>query len=197
MIKQLTSWRLHIRYEDMTEAFPKRIRTERLLLRPYRWGDIDDLMNYAVDEEWSRYTRPPFPYTRENAREFLADRVALSRPDQKVWCLELNNQMIGDVGFAWHRQSLSAEIAYSLSSEFWNRGLMTEACNVAIDTVFNNDETLNRIYAAIDTRNVASIRVAEKLDMKQEGVLRQNRMQKGQLVDDAWYAILREEWVTK
>ena len=105
--------------------------------------------------------------------------------------------MIGDVGFAWHLQNRSAEIAYSLSPDFWNQGLMTEACNIAIDTVFQHDKALNRIYAAIDTRNAASIKVAEKICMNREGVLRENRIQKGQLADDAWYAILREEWQLK
>ena len=180
----------------MTVSLPETIETERLILRPYRWDDIDDLMKFAVHEEWSRYIRPPFPYSRENAREFLADRVGLSRPDQTVWCIQREKQMIGDVGFAWHTKNRAAEIAYSLSPEHWNQGLMAEACRAAIDTVFVGNEALNRIYAAIDTRNAASIKLVEKLGMAREGILRQNRMQKGQLVDDAWYAILREEWLT-
>lgn len=181
----------------MTRVFPETIQTARLLLRPYRWDDINDLMDFATNENWSRYTRPPYPYDRENAEEFLADRVGLSRPDQTVWCLEFDDHMVGDVGFAWHRKNRSAEIAYSLSPNYWNRGLMTEACKVAIDTAFQYDKALNRIYATIDTRNLGSIRVAEKLSMKREGVLRENRLQKGQLVDDAWYAILRTEWARK
>ena len=179
----------------MTRVFPERLQTTRLTLRRYRWDDIDDLLKFATDENWSRYTRPPYPYTRENAQGFLADRVGLARTDQTIWCLQLENQMIGDVGFAWHRQNRSAEIAYSLSSDFWNQGLMTEACNIAVNTAFQQDRDLNRIYAAIDTRNTASSRVAEKIGMKCEGVLRENRMQKGHLVDDAWYAILRAEWL--
>ena len=74
---------------------------------------------------------------------------------------------------------------------------MTKACKIAIDTVFQHDKALNRVYAAIDSRNIASIKLIEKLGLKQEGVLRKNRLQKGQLVDDAWYAILREEWALK
>jgi len=181
----------------MTREFPETIETTRLLLRPYRWADIDDLMKFATNEDWSRYTRPPYPYSRENAREFLADRVGLSRPDQTVWCLEHNGQMIGDVGFAWHPKNHSAEIAYNLSPDFWNQGLMTETCNTAIDLAFQHNQNLNRIYAAIDTRNTASIKVVEKIGLRKEGVLKENRLQKGQLVDDAWYAILRKEWALK
>lgn len=120
-------------------------------------------MKFATDENWSRYTRPPYPYSHDNAQEFLADRVGLSRPDQTVWCLEFHYQMIGDLGFAWHLQNRSAEIAYRLLPKFRNQGLITAASNTAIDTAFQHDKALNRIYAAIDSRNAASIRVMPRL----------------------------------
>jgi len=39
----------------MTREFPETIKTTRLLLRPYRWADIDNLMKFATNEDWSRY----------------------------------------------------------------------------------------------------------------------------------------------
>ncbi|MBK18425.1 MAG: GNAT family N-acetyltransferase [Rhodospirillaceae bacterium] len=179
----------------MAVAFPNTIETERLLLRRYRWSDIDDLMEYAVLKEWSRYIRAPYPYSRVNAQEFLADRVGLSRQDQTVWCLEYKGKMIGDVGFAWHTKNGAGEIAYGISPPYWKQGLMTEACLSALNTVFGVDEKLNRIFAAIDARNKGSIQVAGKLGMQREGLLRKNRFHKGEFVDDAWYAILRADWM--
>ena len=93
----------------MTQTFPKIIKTERLLLRPYRWDDINDLLNFSVEERWSRYIRAPYPYTQKDAQEFLADRVGLSRPDQDVWCLEIENRVVGDAGFGWHKKNSAAE----------------------------------------------------------------------------------------
>ena len=181
----------------MAQTFPKTIKTQRLLLRPYRWDDIGDLLNFSVEERWSRYIRAPHPYNRKDAREFLADRVGLARPDQNVWCLEKENQMIGDAGFAWHKKNSAAEIAYSLNPNFWSQGLTTEACKAIINVAFNHDQSLNRVFAAIDTRNIPSIKVAQKIGMKCEGILRQNRRQKGVLIDEAWYSILRKEWLNK
>jgi len=181
----------------MAQTFPKTIKTERLLLRPYRWDDIADLLSFAVEERWSRYIRAPYPYSRKDAQEFLADRVGLSRPDQNVWCLEKENQMIGDAGFAWHKKNSAAEIAYSLNPNFWSQGLTTEACKAIINVAFNHDQSLNRVFAAIDTRNIPSIKVAQKLGMKCEGTLRQNRRQKGVLIDETWYSLLRKEWLNK
>ena len=181
----------------MAQTFPKTIKTARLLLRPYRWDDIADLLSFAVEERWSRYIRAPYPYSRKDAQEFLADRVGLSRPDQNVWCLEKENQMIGDAGFGWHKKNSAAEIAYSLNPNFWSQGLTTEACKAIINVAFKHDQSLNRVFASIDTRNIPSIKVAQKLGMKCEGTLRQNRRQKGVLIDETWYSLLRKEWLNK
>ena len=34
---------------------PTELRTERLLLRPFRLDDAGDVLDYATDEEWARY----------------------------------------------------------------------------------------------------------------------------------------------
>ena len=51
--------------------FRQRVNSDRLVLRPYRYGDADDLFSYANDEEWSRYITPPYPYRRDYAEKFI------------------------------------------------------------------------------------------------------------------------------
>ncbi|MFG0253410.1 MAG: hypothetical protein ACF8NJ_11120 [Phycisphaerales bacterium JB038] len=47
---------------------PEVIRTERLVLRPYELGDVQDVLAYAQDEVWSRFLRAlPRPYTLRDA----------------------------------------------------------------------------------------------------------------------------------
>jgi RimJ/RimL family protein N-acetyltransferase len=45
-----------------------------------------------------------------------------------------------------------------------------------------------------DARNLASLRVMEKLGMVREGVLRQNRLVRGEFIDEVWCGVLRTEW---
>jgi RimJ/RimL family protein N-acetyltransferase len=45
-----------------------------------------------------------------------------------------------------------------------------------------------------DLRNVASQRVLEKVGMSKEGVLRQNRIVRGEFADEVWFGLLRHEW---
>ena len=50
------------------EGLPE-LRTERLLLRPFCFDDVDDVMAYATDPEWNRYLGLPEPYTRRSGEE--------------------------------------------------------------------------------------------------------------------------------
>lgn len=65
-----------------------------------------------------------------------------------------------------------------------------------IDAAFATHADLNRIHARADERNRASRRVMEKVGMVKDGVLRMSRIERGEAVDEAWFAILRTEWST-
>jgi ribosomal-protein-alanine N-acetyltransferase len=174
--------------------FPQRIAADRLVLRPYRYGDADHLFSYADDEQWSRYITPPHPYLREYAETFIEERINGHGNNWAGWCIDCNDRMIGSIDLILDAAHRSAEMAYSLARTHWNKGLMTEAVGATIDAAFTVDRPLNRLFARIDTRNEASARVAEKLGLKQEGVLRKSRFHKGKFIDDAIFAILRDDW---
>ena len=53
---------------------------------------------------------------------------------------------------------------------------------------------VNRIHARADNQNTASQRVMEKMGMIREGVFRKSRIERGEVSDEVWFAILREEW---
>ena len=44
------------------------IRTKRLSLRPFAFTDVNDVLAYASDPEWSRFLPVPDPYTLKDAR---------------------------------------------------------------------------------------------------------------------------------
>ena len=53
---------------------------------------------------------------------------------------------------------------------------------------------LNRLEAQHDVRNPASGRVMEKSGLRQEGILRDRLINKGEYISVALYAILRADW---
>ena len=81
------------------------------------------------------------------------------------------NKYIGRCGiypnFNLQNRPISSEAALGLyiDKAWWGRGLATEAGRAFIDFGFNSLQ-INRIVTAIDTRNVVSVHVIEKLGFK-------------------------------
>lgn len=53
---------------------------------------------------------------------------------------------------------------------------------------------LAKIWAHVDPRNCASVRVLERLGLRREGHLRSHLVRRGERVDRLYYGLLREEW---
>ena len=171
---------------------PDEIRTERLLLRPFRRSDVDDVYQYAQDPDWARYLHVPQPYLRSDAEEFVT--LQLEDPS---WAIVFEGRMIGGVYLHdVNRKHLTSGIGYSVARTHWSRGIATEAVSAVVAAAFEHTE-LRRIWAAADPRNVASHRVMEKLGMVREGVFRQNVLVRGEAADTSVYAILRDDWESR
>jgi RimJ/RimL family protein N-acetyltransferase len=63
-----------------------------------------------------------------------------------------------------------------------------------VRAAFESCSRLARVRALVDARNLASLRVLEKIAMRREGVFRLNRLGNDGLVDEVWCAISRREW---
>jgi RimJ/RimL family protein N-acetyltransferase len=85
-----------------------------------------------------------------------------------------------------------AEIGYGINSDFQGLGYMTEAVQAVLNFGFG-ELALHRIWATTDVENVASCRVLEKVGMVQEGLLRQDKLVRGQWRDSFLYAVLEGE----
>ena len=173
-----------------------RLETERLILRPLRRSDAQDLFSYASDPAVSRHVLWDTHETLEDSRRFL--RAALRQyrqglPGSYAITLKESGRMIGTVGFMWvNTDHRSAEVGYSLGREYWNRGIMTEALRAVIAFGFDT-LCLNRIEGQFETDNPASGRVMAHVGMQPEGILRQRVRNKGRYADVWLYAILRSD----
>ena len=58
----------------------------RLVLRPFRRDDVDDVFDYATDPEWACYLPVPRPYAWLNAEEFVG--AAVSSPKTRTHSLK-------------------------------------------------------------------------------------------------------------
>ncbi len=172
------------------------LRTDRLLLRPVRRQDARDIFAYASDPEVARYVLWEPHRSLSETRAYIGYlRSCYHRGLPGSWAITLQETglVIGTIGFMWYSaENSSAEIGYSLSRSFWNRGYATEALKAVVSAVFEA-LPLNRLEAQHDVRNPASGRVMEKCGFRREGTLRQRIRNKGEFVDVVLCAILRSD----
>lgn len=166
---------------------------DRIVLRPWRAADLDDLVAHADDARVSRGVsdRFPFPYTRADGEAFLAGRVVdMSVP---VFAIEIDGRAAGGIGmrpFAGERR-VGAEFGYWLGQRYWGQGVMTRV--VAVFAPWAMDAlALERLQATVVDFNVGSARVLEKNGFTEEGVHRRALRKQGQLHDLRMFARLRE-----
>ncbi len=183
-------------YRTVFSSLPT-LTTPRLTLRRLRLMDAPDLYAYASDPEVARHVLWEAHKSVAQSRKFLLGAIRQYRkglPASFAIVARDTGRMIGTIGFMWiNTDHKSAEIGYSLSRDYWNRGIMTEALHEVLRFGFEH-LALNRIEAQHETDNPASGRVMAKVGMRREGVMRQRLINKGKKVDVVVYAILHSEW---
>lgn len=169
------------------------LKTERLLLRPFEIGDVDDVLAYASDPELARFLDLPQPYTLNDAEEYVARRILDDWSSEATFAIVWERHVIGSIALHVNVRDEVAALGYALARWMWGRGIVPEAGRAVIDWGFEA-YALHKIYSRADVRNRQSWRVMEKLGMSREGVLRGYRKVRGEQVDDVSYGVLRAEW---
>lgn len=164
----------------------------RCTIRPWRPEDAESLARYASDREVSKTLRDmfPYPYTIDNAHEFLTRTVSKTPPEN--FCIDINGVAVGGIGI--HPQTdvhrFTAQIGYWLGREFWGRGIMSEAVAAFTEWGFETSD-FRRIYAYAYSSNPASARVLEKAGFLLEGRLKHDVYKAGEFLDSLLYAKTR------
>lgn len=176
---------------------PTEIKTERLLLRPFRLKDVDDVYAYAKEPEFSRFLPLPSPYEYRDAETYVAASFLAAWNVHPRFAISFDGRVIGGINIRIDPASQTSEIGYGISSAHWGKGFTVEAAAAVINWSFLNFD-IAKVSARADIQNRQSWRVMEKLGMKREGILRSqdppNPANPDGRVDLIHYGILREEW---
>ena len=173
------------------------LATPRLRIRKLTMRDAQDIYRYSRDPEVARHVLWEAHRSIGDSRAYLRYMLRRYRAHEPAsWGIEYaaTGQIIGTIGFMWIQQdNASAEVGYSLSHDYWHRGIMTEALGAVIQYGFD-ELHLNRIEAQHEVTNPASGAVMRKCHMQKEGTLRSRLFNKGHYVDVDLYAILRKDY---
>ena len=158
---------------DAVDLLDETVRTERLLLRPFRPDDVDDVHRASQDPETQRWiTAIPVPYTREDARRFVEDVAMRERSDRLglSTVLEDDEGFAGTAGIYLRPGRLGPEIGYTVASWARGRGYAAEAARALAAWGFAHGAP--RVHLYVDVRNAPSLAAARRAGFTQEGVVR-------------------------
>jgi len=181
-----------------TDRFVDRptLRTERLVLRPFRMPDAPRVRELAGAPELAENTlNIPHPYPDGAAEAWISDQESAFRLGEvAVFAITLpDDTLVGAVGLKLEEDTGIAELGYWIGVPYWGNGYATEAAETLLGFGFDT-LALERIWARAFVRNPASSRVLQKLGMQHEGTLRRCLRKNDELLDAEMYGILREEW---
>jgi ribosomal-protein-alanine N-acetyltransferase len=145
------------------------LESERLVFRSHEAGDLEAFCAMEGDAEVRRYVGGA-PRNRDVAEQrFWNGPMVPVTGRLAMWAtvLKPEGSYVGRCGLYPHlrgevRVADEAVLGFYLARAFWGRGLATEAGRAFVGFGFG-ELGLKRIVTAVDTRNVASVRVLEKL----------------------------------
>ena len=171
------------------------LKGEYITLRPITAEDAEDVFDSLSDQEAMRLTGTQQAFTREQVRAFCA-RVAHA-DDRLDYAVTLSNdpRYRGEVvlnNIDWTNKSANFRIAIS-GPENREKGYGTEAARLVLEHAFNTLE-LHRIALEVFAFNVRAQHVYKKLGFRQEGVLRDALLWKGEYHDAVVMSLLESSY---
>ena len=142
------------------------IKSDRLNIRPIEQSDLVNIIPIHSDDLVNQYLPYDTWKTDADAQAWY-DRIQTLSGNiiEQQLIIELldNSELIGTCLFMNHdKQNHTAEFGYVLGSQYWRQGYMHEAMSAFI-SYLANDLSLLSLQATIDTENIASIKLIEKL----------------------------------
>jgi RimJ/RimL family protein N-acetyltransferase len=170
----------------------RRFETARLLVRPFEPGDLAAAHAMRSSEGVVRWLYQD-PATEAESRARLERRIHATRFARTGDAIGLavvhDGTLVGDVSLflasAEHRQG---EMGFLFDPAYQGRGYATEAAGALLELAFGTFG-LHRVVGRAEARNVASVRVMEKLGMRREAHLVENELVKGEWQSEVVYAV--------
>ncbi|MBR7060432.1 MAG: GNAT family N-acetyltransferase, partial [Eubacterium sp.] len=143
------------------------LETKRLILRPWKESDAEDLYQYAKDPEVGPAAGWKPHESVEESRQIIKN--VLCGPEAYAVCLKEDGKPIGAIELMLGGSSVNnlknddeCELGYWIAKPFWGRGLIPEAGKEMLRRAFE-DLKMKKVWCGYYDGNEKSKRVQEKL----------------------------------
>jgi RimJ/RimL family protein N-acetyltransferase len=149
----------------------RRIRTPRLLLRPWTGDDADAALAVYGTEQVTRWLAPAFDLVtdtdtmRRHLERWIAEGAAVDPPLGR-WAVELREtgELVGGVALLpLPPDLLDVEIAWQLTPSMWGKGIASEAGHAVAHHAFESG--IDEIFAVVRPQNERGASTARRVGM--------------------------------
>lgn len=180
-----------------------RIVGERVVLRAHVPTDAPRVLEAGTDPRARHWLALPDPYTIETAREYIESRrYGHAEGTMLSWAVAdpATDELVANISLMKIRAGEEAEVGYWTHPVARGRGVMTEACGLAVRHAFvpvqEGGLGLRRLSVLAAEGNTASLRVIEANGFVRAGRWRQEqRLGDGTYTDILTYDLLASEYV--
>lgn len=167
------------------------MESKNLKLRRFHIKDIEDVYEYAKDEETVKY----LTWDKADKLEDVIYIINNIYNNLGVFAIELKeeNKCIGCIEMRLDDANHKVSFGYVLNRNYWNRGYMTEALKLLIDLSFEK-LGVNKVEATYYKGNEASGKVMKNAGMILEGVIEDELLIKGKYRDVYHYGMTKERY---
>ena len=170
-----------------------KLKTKRLILRPWNLNDLDDLFEYASVDGVGQMAGW-LPHENKDVSMTIIKRFINGK---STFAIEYNRKVIGSIGIDEYdeeelpefKDKKGREIGYVLSKDYWGQGLMPEAVKEVINYCFNVLK-IDFLVCGHFVHNNQSKRVQEKCGFKHYKLVK-HKFKSGTF--DTWLSILEND----
>lgn len=174
------------------------IETKRLYLRQFTLQDAEAVFAYAKNPNVGPHAGWKPHESVEESKKIIEELFMPAEAFAIIW--KENGELIGSIALENDRRRpgvKAKELGYSLSEQYWGRGIMTEAAKAVISEGFTH-LGLDIISICTGEKNERSKSVIDKCGFHYEGTERLCYViYDGTLRDSRCYSMLKKEWEAK
>ena len=186
---------MQINKSERTQAIFPILHTDRLDLIEIKQHHLGDLYQLYSNENVTRYYNVLPLKNEQEAQKYIDWFQSRFKEELGIrWGIALKGEehIIGTLGFNNFTKLHRANIGFDLKSAHWNNGIISESLKTIINFGFHKLE-INRIEAEVMQGNVISEKVLNKLNFKNEGVLREWMYWNEKHYDMTMYSLLKSD----
>lgn len=173
------------------------LETARLILRKFTLEDAKEVQSIRSNEKVMDHMDSNKHLSVEQSEEFIKENFKTYSLEKGIfWAIikKDSGAFIGDFVF-WRIDSKNfrAEIGYTLKPDYWGKGYMKEAMDVALAFGFK-ELNLHSFEANINPENENSRKILERTGFKKEAHFRENYYFDGRFLDSEIYCLLEKDF---